>query len=192
MSDWYYKLIYCCYNYPQTRISYFKWASSWENLFMPYASNKGADQPVHPHSLISAFVIRCLDSISRFYTRNFKPLASLCSWAGRYESNQVGNPEDRFSRNVAQIICDQFSVHGAWRTAFRSMFIELIWVDEVNFSDDFYYTAKIYRQVPGTEKCLQLFLKTVEFATFWCHIMAFFLSSSGDDLLASLAKHCVS
>ena len=30
---------------------------------LPYANNKGADQPAHPHSLISAFVIRCLDSI---------------------------------------------------------------------------------------------------------------------------------
>ena len=28
-----------------------------------YANNKGADQLVHPHSLISAFVVRCLDSI---------------------------------------------------------------------------------------------------------------------------------
>ena len=30
---------------------------------MPYANNKGADQPAHPCSLISAFVVRCLDSI---------------------------------------------------------------------------------------------------------------------------------
>ena len=30
---------------------------------MRYANNKGADQPVHPHSLISTFVICCLDSI---------------------------------------------------------------------------------------------------------------------------------
>ena len=28
---------------------------------MPYANNKGADQPVHPRSLISAFVVRCQD-----------------------------------------------------------------------------------------------------------------------------------
>ena len=28
-----------------------------------FANNKGADQPAHPGSLISAFVIRCLDSI---------------------------------------------------------------------------------------------------------------------------------
>ena len=38
------------------------WAMSWENLFMPYANNKGAVQPAHPRSLISAFVVRCLDS----------------------------------------------------------------------------------------------------------------------------------
>ena len=30
---------------------------------MPYANNKGADQPAHLHSLISVFVVRCLDSI---------------------------------------------------------------------------------------------------------------------------------
>ena len=28
-----------------------------------YANNKDADQPAHPRSLISTFVIRCLDSI---------------------------------------------------------------------------------------------------------------------------------
>ena len=42
--------------------SFLKWATSWENLFLPYANNKGADQPAHPCSLISAFVIRSLDS----------------------------------------------------------------------------------------------------------------------------------
>ena len=28
---------------------------------MPYATNKDADQPAHPRSLISTFVVRCLD-----------------------------------------------------------------------------------------------------------------------------------
>ena len=32
-------------------------------MFMPYASNKGADQPAHPRHLISAFVVRSLDSL---------------------------------------------------------------------------------------------------------------------------------
>ena len=28
-----------------------------KTLFLPYANNKGADQPVHPRNLISAFVL---------------------------------------------------------------------------------------------------------------------------------------
>ena len=34
-----------------------------KTCFLPYANNNGADQPAHPRSLISAFVVRCLDSI---------------------------------------------------------------------------------------------------------------------------------
>ena len=30
---------------------------------LPYSNNKNADQPAHPRSLISAFVVRCLDSV---------------------------------------------------------------------------------------------------------------------------------
>ena len=30
---------------------------------MPYANNKDADQPAHPHSLINTFVVHCLDNI---------------------------------------------------------------------------------------------------------------------------------
>ena len=40
-----------------------KWATSCKNPFLPYTNNKCADQPAHPHSLISYFVVRCLDSI---------------------------------------------------------------------------------------------------------------------------------
>ena len=58
--------------------------------FMPYTNKKGADLPVHPHSLIGAFVVRCIESIillvSGCYIQNFKTLASFCSWAGRFET----------------------------------------------------------------------------------------------------------
>ena len=71
---------------------------------MPHANNKGADQPAHPRRLISAFVVRCLDSIIPLVSiRNFKPLPSFCDCAGRYESTLVANPEDRFSRAEAEI-----------------------------------------------------------------------------------------
>ena len=36
--------------------------------------------------------------------QNPKPLASLYSWAGQFESYLVTNPEDRFLRDKAQII----------------------------------------------------------------------------------------
>ena len=72
-------------------------ATSWENLFMPYANNKGVDQPVHLCSLISAFIVCCLDSII--------PLASFCSWAGRFQSDLVANPEGRFSYYEAHTVC---------------------------------------------------------------------------------------
>ena len=39
------------------------WATSWENLFLPYANKKGADQPAHRRSLISTFIVRCLDNV---------------------------------------------------------------------------------------------------------------------------------
>ena len=39
---------------------YYNWATSWENLFQTYANNKGADQPAHPRSQISTFVLRFL------------------------------------------------------------------------------------------------------------------------------------
>ena len=39
--------------------------------------------------------------------QNLKPLASLCSWAGRFESYLVENPEDRFSSDEPQLLCHQ-------------------------------------------------------------------------------------
>ena len=34
-----------------------------KTCLMSYANNKGADQPAHPRSLISTFVVRCIDSM---------------------------------------------------------------------------------------------------------------------------------
>ena len=41
---------------------------------------------------------------SSFYIRNLKPLASFCGCTVWFESTLVANPEDRFSRDVAQVI----------------------------------------------------------------------------------------
>ena len=42
--------------------------------------------------------------IQAWYKWNCSFLASLCSWAGWFESCYVGNPEDRYSRVAAHII----------------------------------------------------------------------------------------
>ena len=46
-----------------------------KTCLMPYANNKDADQPAHPQY-----------NATSFYSRNLKTLASLCGWAGRFES----------------------------------------------------------------------------------------------------------
>ena len=55
------------------------------SLFMPYANNKAAYQPAHSHSLISAFVVRYLDSmIPQVYISEISSLhlASVAAQAG--------------------------------------------------------------------------------------------------------------
>ena len=65
-------------------------------------NNKCAGQPAHQHSLISPFAFHYLDSTMPLVSLSkISRLAGLCSWAGRFESYLVGNPKDRFSRDVA-------------------------------------------------------------------------------------------
>ena len=74
---------------------------------MPYANNKDADQPVHLWSLISIFIVRCFDSImplATFYIRNFKLLASFCSYQAGLCPTWSQTPKDSFSRDVAHFI----------------------------------------------------------------------------------------
>ena len=79
-----------------------------KTCFLPYANNKGADQPEY--------------NISSFCIRNLKSLSSFCGCAGRFESYLVGNPEDRFSRDVAliktgcKVIYSPFEICGILKT----------------------------------------------------------------------------
>ena len=75
-------------------------------LVYSICEHKGADQPAHPRSLISAFVVQCLDSII--------PLVSISEISSLYLASVsvqaslsltlVANPEDRFSHDKAQFI----------------------------------------------------------------------------------------
>ena len=72
----------------------------------PYANNKGADQPAHPRSLISAFVVRSLDSIISLVSRSEISRFQLVSVAEQAGLNVTRSQtsEDTFSRDGAQMV----------------------------------------------------------------------------------------
>ena len=67
--------------------------------------NKDADQLRGNAKLISAFVFatQIVQSLY-FLSTNFKSLTILCGRAAWFVCDLVGNPEDRFSHNEAQIV----------------------------------------------------------------------------------------
>ena len=70
---------------------------------MAYANIKGADQPAHPRSLISTFVVCCLDSmiyILAIYPKFEDSVASVAEQAG-LNLTWLKISEDTFSRDVA-------------------------------------------------------------------------------------------
>ena len=69
-----------------------------------YENNNGADQPAHPRSLISAFVVHCLDSIiSLDSIAEISRLASFCGCAGRFVSGLVKTPKDTICHVLAHV-----------------------------------------------------------------------------------------
>ena len=71
---------------------------------MSYANNKGTDHPAHQRSLISAFVVRCLDSVmslvssSQISSLMLAPVAEQVSLSLTLSET----PEDTFSHDEAQ------------------------------------------------------------------------------------------
>ena len=72
---------------------------------MPYANNKGTDQPAHLRSLISTFIVRCLDSILPLVPISKISRLKLASVAAQAGLNLTWSkfPEDRFSLDVAHL-----------------------------------------------------------------------------------------
>ena len=69
------------------------------------ANNKGADQPAHPHSLISAFVVRCLYSVMSLVSVTKISSIMLASVAEQTIMSPTWSdtPEDTFSHDEAHI-----------------------------------------------------------------------------------------
>ena len=82
-----------------------------KTCLMSYANNKGADQPAHPRTLISTFVVRCLDSMICILaiSKRLRILAGFCSWAGCFESYLV-----KHLRRHIFAWCGSFKIDSAW------------------------------------------------------------------------------
>ena len=74
---------------------------------MSYANNKGTDQPAHLRSLISAFVVRSLDSVMSLVSVTKISSLMLASVAEQASLSLTWweCPEDTFSHDEAQIFC---------------------------------------------------------------------------------------
>ena len=75
---------------------------SWTGSFMPYANNKGADQPAYPSSLISTFIICCLNIITHFVA-----ISDVLRFLVAFVADQAGlscrHPKKDFSRDAALV-----------------------------------------------------------------------------------------
>ena len=96
---------------------------------MSYANNKGADQPAHPRSLISAFVVRCLDSVIHVSLVSVTKISSLMLAS---VAEQAGlsltwseTPEDTFSHDVLRGSNTSFALkkyaETSWKNACQPM-----------------------------------------------------------------------
>ena len=76
-----------------------------KTCLMSYATNKGADQPAHPRSLISAFVVRCLDSVMSqvSVTKISSLMLATVAEQASLSLTWSETPEDTFSHDEAQI-----------------------------------------------------------------------------------------
>ena len=71
---------------------------------MPFANTKGADQPAHPRSMTSAFVIRYLDSIINLLATSEISRSRLVSAAERGNLT-LSETTGQFSRDEAHLRC---------------------------------------------------------------------------------------
>ena len=76
-----------------------------KTCLMSYADNKDADQPAHPRSLISAFVVRCLDSVMSLVSVTKISSLMLASVAEQASLSLTSSepPEDTFPHGDAHM-----------------------------------------------------------------------------------------
>ena len=96
----------CCFDMNQFQCFLFE-PGREKTCLMSYANNKGADQPAHLRSLISAFLVHCLDSVMYLVSVTKISNLMLASVAeqGGLSLTWSETPEDTFSHEEARFNC---------------------------------------------------------------------------------------
>ena len=83
-----------------------------KTCLMYYANNKGADQPAHPRSLISTFVVRCRDTVISLVSVTKISSLMLASVAEQASLSLTwsGTPEDTFSHGEAHLFYELIQI----------------------------------------------------------------------------------
>ena len=124
----------------------------------------------HLRSLISAFVVRCLDSIVSLVSIFAITLAGLCSWAGRFESYLVGNPQRQVFSWRGSTVSQDFFKKTKWKA--------LIEPPHAKTNNVAVCTAKTQISLGirpvWSESSLSAWRKLGSLATHWAHSFCWF------------------
>ena len=93
-----------------------------KTCFMTYANNKGADQPAHPRSLISTFVVRCLYSTISVLAKSKSSSLQLVSVAEQAGLSLTWSKPPKTDFLVTRLIWDNASLASA-RIPTRTLFL---------------------------------------------------------------------
>ena len=83
-----------------------------KTCLMSSANNKGADQPVHPRSLISAFAVHCIDGVMPlvFVTKISSLILASAAEQASLSLIWLETPKDMFFHDEAHIIHRQIRI----------------------------------------------------------------------------------
>ena len=77
--------------------------------------------------------------------KNFKPLARLCSQAGRFESYLIENPEDMFSHDLARVIFAGYGNHSILAFSASGPLNTSMLYETMEFTTELFDTADAYK-----------------------------------------------
>ena len=126
-----------------------------KTVLMSYANNKGADQPAHPRSLISTFVVCCLDGVMSLVSVTKISSLMLASVAEQASLSLTWSetPEDTFSYEAAHVIllyCPSELCSSATPTRHAEVVMSVVLSSSTSYSFSSLYVTALFNVKPSS------------------------------------------